>query len=58
MFILILVIDDIYLPPAPVQPTLIGEQTGIRLVIETIEICNFKSYGGRSVLGPFYKVAI
>lgn len=50
-----IVIDDIYMPPPPVQPTNLEDQTGKRLIIETIEIINFKSYGGKSILGPFYK---
>ncbi|UXI16603.1 hypothetical protein NH340_JMT02546 [Sarcoptes scabiei] len=49
------IIDDIYMPPPPVQPTNLEDQTGKRLIIETIEIINFKSYGGKSILGPFYK---
>ncbi|KPM07221.1 structural maintenance of chromosomes protein 4-like protein [Sarcoptes scabiei] len=49
------IIDDIYMPPPPVQPTNLEDQTGKRLIIETIEIINFKSYGGKSIIGPFYK---
>lgn len=31
------------------------DQTGERLIIETIGITNFKSFGGYTLLGPFYK---
>lgn len=44
------------MPAAPVHPTLVGDRTGQRLVIETIDVLNFKSYGGEATLGPFHKV--
>ncbi|OTF74898.1 structural maintenance of chromosomes protein 4-like protein, partial [Euroglyphus maynei] len=49
------IIDDIYIPPPPMQPQNLDDQTGERLIIETIGITNFKSFGGYSLLGPFYK---
>ena len=55
LFSFISVIDDIYMPPPPLQPQNLDDQTGERLIIETIGITNFKSFGGYSLLGPFYK---
>ncbi|XP_027201121.2 structural maintenance of chromosomes 4-like protein gluon [Dermatophagoides pteronyssinus] len=49
------IIDDIYIPPPPLQPQNLDDQTGERLIIETIGITNFKSFGGYTLLGPFYK---
>lgn len=54
-FFVWLVIGDIYLPPKPPLPALAAGRTGRRLVIDTIVCENFKSYGGTTTLGPFYK---
>lgn len=48
-----LVVDDIYLPLAPKTNSNIS--VGERLIIETIDVINFKSYGGKNTLGPFHK---
>lgn len=45
--------DDIYLPQAP--KTNDKTPDGERLIIETIDVINFKSYGGQTTLGPFQK---
>lgn len=47
-------IGDIYIPPPP--PATSGvNQSGPRLIITHIENENFKSYAGKTVLGPFHK---
>ncbi|KAK3932165.1 Structural maintenance of chromosomes protein 4 [Frankliniella fusca] len=47
-------IGDIYIPPPP--PTTAGtDQNGPRLIITHIENENFKSYAGKTTLGPFHK---
>jgi structural maintenance of chromosome 4 len=48
-------IGDIYIPPPP-NPVCSNETTGPRLIITHIENLNFKSYGGKNVIGPFHKV--
>ena len=50
--------DDVYVPPPPAKPIFSGEETGRRLVITYIVNTNFKSYAGRTVLGPFHKVCV
>lgn len=47
-------IGDIYIPPPP--PATTGtDLNGPRLIITHIENENFKSYAGKTVLGPFHK---
>ncbi|GAB6019950.1 Structural maintenance of chromosomes protein 4 [Chamberlinius hualienensis] len=47
-------IGGIKIPPPP-PPSLTFDPTGPRLFIHKIVIENFKSYGGRTTLGPFHK---
>lgn len=47
-------IGDIYLPPPP-PPACTFDSNGPRLIITHIENEYFKSYAGRTVLGPFHK---
>lgn len=49
-------IGDIYIPP-PVKPYCSTESIGPRLIITKISNCNFKSYAGEVVLGPFSNVS-
>lgn len=50
-------IGDIYIPP-PVKPYCSTESIGPRLIITKISNCNFKSYAGEVVLGPFSNVSV
>lgn len=47
-------IGDIYIPPPPPATTGV-DLSGPRLIITHIENENFKSYAGKTVLGPFHK---
>lgn len=50
-------IGDVYIPPPPAPPSFSGEETGRRILITHITNIGFKSYAGRTVLGPFHKVS-
>lgn len=43
------------IPPMP-EPVMSSDGSGQRLMIESIEVENFKSYYGRQVIGPFHQV--
>ncbi|KAJ1525072.1 hypothetical protein ONE63_009916 [Megalurothrips usitatus] len=47
-------IGDIYIPPPPPATTGV-DLAGPRLIITHIENENFKSYAGKTILGPFHK---
>ncbi|VDD88634.1 unnamed protein product [Enterobius vermicularis] len=42
------------IPPMP-EPVMSSDGSGQRLMIESIEVENFKSYYGRQVIGPFHQ---
>ena len=50
-------IEDIYIPPPP-PPACTFDSTGPRLIISQIVNENFKSYAGKTILGPFHKVSM